>query len=37
LANSSNAFDENGRLTGEIYVKELTQLMASLRAEIDRK
>lgn len=36
LANSSNAFDENGHLTGEIYVKELTQLMDALRAEIHR-
>jgi len=36
LANSSNAFDENGHLTGEIYVKELTQLMEALRAEINR-
>jgi chromate reductase len=31
LADSSNQFDENGHLTGEIYVKELTQLMKSLR------
>ena len=36
LANSSNAFDDNDRLTGEMYVKELTELMTSLRAEIGR-
>jgi chromate reductase len=36
LAGSGNAFGENGELTGEIYVKELTALMASLRAEIGR-
>lgn len=32
LAASYEAFDENGHLKGEIYVKELTQLMADLRA-----
>ncbi|WP_281990856.1 NADPH-dependent FMN reductase [Sulfitobacter geojensis] len=31
LAASSDAFDETGQLTGEIYVKDLTQLMQSLR------
>ncbi len=36
LANSSDEFDDNGRLTGEMYVKELTQLMESLRAEVGR-
>jgi len=36
LANSSDEFDDNGHLTGEIYVKELTQLMESLRAEVKR-
>jgi chromate reductase len=36
LAGSGSAFDENGRLTGEIYVKELTTLMENLRAEISR-
>jgi|TARA_R110000850_G_scaffold11134_6_gene38440 chromate reductase len=36
LANSGNAFDDQGRLTGDMYVKELTQLMESLRAEIGR-
>jgi chromate reductase len=35
LAASSSAFDEDGHLTGETYVKELTQLMEALRAEID--
>lgn len=34
LANSSNQFDDEGHLTGEVYVKELTQLMASLREMI---
>jgi chromate reductase len=34
LAGSGEAFDENGHLKGEIYVKELTQLMQSLRAMI---
>lgn len=32
LADSRNQFDEDGRLTGEIYDKELTQLMSALRA-----
>lgn len=36
LAASSNAFDENGRLTGEVFIKELTQLMQALRADIGR-
>jgi chromate reductase len=31
LAASSDAFDETGQLTGEMYVKDLTQLMQSLR------
>ena len=34
LANSSNEFDENGQLTGETYVKQLTELMAALKARI---
>jgi chromate reductase, NAD(P)H dehydrogenase (quinone) len=34
LADCSRQFDENGRLTGEIYVKELGLLMQSLRMEI---
>ncbi|MCX7566627.1 NAD(P)H-dependent oxidoreductase [Sulfitobacter sp. F26169L] len=34
VASSHAAFDENGQLTGEIYIKELTQLMEALRAEI---
>lgn len=34
LAASYEAFDENGHLTGEIYVKELTALMQALRAMI---
>ncbi|MEO0632700.1 MAG: NAD(P)H-dependent oxidoreductase [Pseudomonadota bacterium] len=37
LAGSSREFDENGQLTSEIYTRELTALMDSLRAEIDRK
>lgn len=36
LAQTSEQFDENGHLTGEIYVKTLTDLMAALRAEIAR-
>lgn len=31
LAASYDAFDENGLLKGEMYIKELTQLMKSLR------
>ncbi|WP_342069896.1 NADPH-dependent FMN reductase [Yoonia algicola] len=34
VANSSNAFDENGKLTGEMYVKLLTELMDALKARI---
>jgi chromate reductase len=34
LAASSKQFDEKGRLTGELYVKELQQLMDALRAEL---
>lgn len=34
LAGSGNAFDENGHLTGEMYVKELTALMQALRGLI---
>ena len=34
VAASYEAFDENGQLTGEMYIKELTQLMDGLRAEI---
>jgi chromate reductase len=34
LADSSNAFDDQDHLRGEMYVKELTQLMEKLRAEI---
>lgn len=36
LAGSGNAFDENGQLTGEMYIKDLTTLMENLRAEIAR-
>ncbi len=36
LAACSSQFDDDGQLTGEIYVRELTQLMQSLRAEIGR-
>ncbi len=32
VANSGNAFDENGKLQGEMYVKLLTTLMDDLRA-----
>ena len=34
LANSSNEFDESGKLTGEIYIKMLTELMDALKARI---
>lgn len=36
LAGSANAFDENGHLTGEMYIKDLTALMETLRVEIAR-
>jgi len=36
LAASYEAFDDNGQLKGEVYVKDLTTLMASLRSEIGR-
>ncbi|WP_298858505.1 NADPH-dependent FMN reductase [uncultured Sulfitobacter sp.] len=35
VAASHEAFDENGQLTGEMYIKDLRQLMESLRAEIN--
>lgn len=34
LAASHSAFDDNGRLTGEMYVKELTVLMKALKGLI---
>lgn len=36
LASSSEAFDEDGRLKGEMYIKELTTLMENLRGLIER-
>ena len=36
LAAASDQFDPEGRLTGELYVRELTALMEALRAEIGR-
>ncbi|OWU82107.1 NADPH-dependent FMN reductase [Phaeobacter sp. 22II1-1F12B] len=36
LANSSNQFDKDGRLTGELYIETLQQLMDNLRAEVSR-
>jgi chromate reductase len=36
LADSSNQFDADGRLTGELYVKTLTALMENLRAAAAR-
>ena len=36
LAQTSEQFDENGHLKGEIYINTLTDLMAALRAEIAR-
>ena len=35
LAGSSNEFDDNGQLTGELYVKTLQQLMDDLRALVE--
>jgi chromate reductase, NAD(P)H dehydrogenase (quinone) len=34
VANSAKEFDENGKLTGEIYIKLLTELMEALKARI---
>ncbi|MEM6305761.1 MAG: NADPH-dependent FMN reductase [Pseudomonadota bacterium] len=34
LAGSHEQFDENGQLTGEMYIKELTELMKNLRAKV---
>lgn len=36
LASSGNQFDDEGALTGEMYVRELSKLMHTLRAEIGR-
>lgn len=36
LADSGNAFDENGHLKSDIYTQTLTALMQALRAEIER-
>jgi chromate reductase len=36
LADSGNQFDDNGHLTGELYLKTLGDLMQNLKAEIDR-
>jgi chromate reductase, NAD(P)H dehydrogenase (quinone) len=36
LAQTSEQFDENGHLTGEVYIKTLTDLMAALRVENTR-
>jgi chromate reductase len=36
LADSRNAFDPEGRLTGERYLKTLDELMQGLKAEIGR-
>ncbi|MFK7744816.1 MAG: NADPH-dependent FMN reductase [Roseobacter sp.] len=36
LADSSNEFDDAGRLTSEVYANTLTKLMENLRAEIER-
>lgn len=35
VAASHEAFDNKGQLTGEMYVKELTELMEALRAQIE--
>lgn len=34
VANSGKEFDENGKLTGEIYIKLLTELMDALKTRI---
>ena len=34
LANSSNEFEDDGRLKGELYIKTLQELMDNLRAEL---
>jgi len=36
LAQTSDQFDDSGRLTGDLYIKTLSDLMTSLRAEIER-
>jgi chromate reductase len=36
LAGSPDQFDDNGRLTSELYLKTLTALMEKLRAEVAR-
>ena len=36
LADSSNQFDAEGRLTGDLYLRTLSDLMEALRAEIGR-
>ena len=36
LAQTSEQFDGNGHLTGEIYIKTLTDLMQALRTEVAR-
>lgn len=36
LAAASDQFDDNGHLTGELYLRELTALMEALRAETGR-
>ena len=36
LAETSVQFDEDGHLKGDLYIKTLTDLMASLRAEVGR-
>lgn len=35
LANCNEQFDDEGRLTGDLYVKTLQELMYNLRAELD--
>ena len=34
VANSSNEFDENGKIKGEFYIKLLNELMDDLKARI---
>jgi chromate reductase len=34
IANSSNEFDESGKLTNDRYIQVLTELMAELKARV---
>lgn len=36
LAASEREFDDNGQLTGDMYIRDLTQLMQALKVEVER-